>query len=76
MYQALETICFNQFDLLCIFKEGFIQEEITQDKGKIYIRNVQNFAPETNVTIKDKIVKQYWAKIFDEFKPNFRVQYN
>ena len=37
MYQALETICFNQFDLLCIFKEGFIQEEITQDKGKIYI---------------------------------------
>lgn len=75
LYQVLETICSNRFDLLCIFKEGFIKDqEITQSKGKIFIRNIQDFAPEIDVTIKDKKIHQYWSKIFNEFKPNFKLK--
>lgn len=70
----IEKFCKNEFDLLIIFEKD---ENLSQlDLGSnIYIRFVENFAPESDVTT-DKYDKESWNKIFKEFKPNFKLKKN
>ena len=75
LYYSLAKIVKNKFDLLIIFEKNKIYSNF-QDKFEnknIYIRTVDFFAPEENVT--GKICdKKGWKKIFDEFKPNFKLK--
>ena len=75
LYLSLNKIAKNEFDLLIIIEKQKIPtnfQEKFADKN-IFIRTVDFFAPEDDVTGKnfDKIG---WKKIFDEFKPNFKLK--
>lgn len=70
----IKSFCTNEFDLLVIFERD---EELNQLEfdNNIYIRFVDEFAPENDVTT-NQYDKKSWNKIFEEFKPNFRLKKN
>jgi len=75
LYSALKNIVNNEFDLLFIFEESELFQKLKQESfdKHIYLKSVKFFAPEDNVTGKINDTKG-WKKIFDEFKPNFKLK--
>ena len=74
LFATLQSLCHNPFDLLLILEQGKQPdlEKKLQDPG-FFIRRVAFFTDENNVTAKcnDHI---HWRKIFDEFRPDFRLK--
>lgn len=74
LFLALKNICKNEFDLLVIFENNTaINIENLIDNPRIYIRRVQFFMPEDNVTGENSDSKNF-GKIFNEFRPNFKLK--
>lgn len=75
LYSTLEKIAKNKFDLLIIFEKDKIPKNFQEEfcDKNIYIRTVNFYAPENDVT--GKICdKKGWKKIFNEFRPNFKLK--
>ena len=61
----------NNFEILIVLERTKIPIKIQNDLPQVYIRYVEKFAPENDVTYK-KYDKKSWNNIFKEFKPNFK----
>ena len=71
--KTLEKAGANNFELLIILEKSKLQTEVELKDTGIYIRYVDELAPEDAVTTK-KYDKKSWRKIFREFKPNFKLK--
>lgn len=75
LYSSLKKIVKNDFDLLFIFEKCKIDNDLQNmiNKDNVFLRFVEYFSPEEDVT--GKIYDKYgWRKIFNEFKPNFKLK--
>ena len=71
----IKTLGGNNCELLVILEsKNKLNENFDNDKN-IYLRYVEQFAPCENVTTK-KYDKKSWDKIFNEFKPDFKLKKN
>ena len=69
--KTLEDAGARNFDLLIILQKS--NYFICEDKDNIYIRYVDSFAPENDVTT-ECYDKKSWNNILQEFKPNFKLK--
>lgn len=74
MYNLLNSIVKNNFDLLLIFEDKKIDSNLENilNINNIFVRFVKFFTDENHVTT-GKYDKSGWRKIFREFKPNFKL---
>lgn len=73
--EALSKIVKNSFDLLLVLEDKDIANKLEQNLSlpNLFIRTVDFFAPEDNVTGKVND-KKGWQKIFKEFYPDFKLK--
>ncbi len=72
LYQYLQSVCTNEFDLLLITEEKYYDKFI-YDEGHIYTRCVEKYSPDEAVTANNMGDKFGWDVIFTEFQPKTRV---
>lgn len=76
LYKTLKKRVKNNFDLLLIFEKDSVKTNFSDNfsnYNNIYIRYVDFFAPENNV-VGGECDKKGWKKIFNEFKPNYKLK--
>lgn len=75
LHQNIARFCTNKFDLLVIFEKApdLLNLETALDANTVFVRFVDKFAPEDDVTTK-KYDKKSWDKIFYEFRPDFKLK--
>lgn len=71
LYNALSNLGGKNFDLLVILERKNSDDYKTNDN--IYVRYVDEFAPEEDVTTRH-YDKKSWKKIFSEFKADFKLK--
>lgn len=72
LYNALNKFCKNDFDLLIVMETGFVPSLHIENTDNLFVRRVQFFSDENDVT-GGRCDRRGWNKIFNEFKPNFKL---
>ena len=73
VFEKLNNMVKNQFDLLVILENDARLAQRFEEIPNIYIRFVDFFAPDDDVTTK-KCDKKNWKAIFDEFRPKYKLK--
>ena len=72
-YEKLSAIVSNEFDLLVVLESKVVLKEAFEDFPNLFIKKVEYFSPDDDVTTK-KCDKKHWEAIFDLFLPKYKLK--
>jgi len=72
LYDTLNKFCKNSFDLLIVMEADFVPSLQIENIDNLFVRRVHFFSDENDVT-GGQCDRHGWDKIFNEFRPNFKL---